>query len=98
VAEIVSAAETAAALNNFKVMINEIVTAADSDVAGGVTFDVEVAESATASDVMAGGYLWNPVDDNQSANWQNLNDDQTPGWSDVDDSQTTTWANIPTVN
>jgi len=59
---------------------------------------VEVAESVTASDTMAGAYLWNPVDDDQTANWQNLNDDQTPGWSDVDDSQTTTWANIPTVN
>ena len=79
-------------------MINEIVTAADTDSSAGVTFDVEVAESVTASDTMSGAYLWNPVDDDQTANWQNLNDDQTPGWSDVDDLQTTNWANIPTVN
>lgn len=98
VSESASAADVDTALMNFKVMINEIVTATVVNIASGMTFDSKVTELVTASDVIGGAYLWNPVDDDQTPNWQNLNDDQTPGWSTVDDSQTTTWTNIPTVN
>jgi len=93
----VAAAEQAAALVDFVSSVNESATAIASDFAAGQDFDVDITETATVSDQMAGSYLWNPVDDNQTANWQNVDDSQSGPWTPVNDNQSTTWTDIPTV-
>ena len=56
-------------------------------------YNVAVEEAADILFSLTGKFLWDPVDDNQSANWQNIEDAQAPGWRDVTDAQTPGWRN-----
>ena len=92
-----SVAGTPGALIDFAVSVSESAVAQDLDAIGGVDFASLVFESVVMADIMAGSYLWNPVDDDQTANWQLVDDSQSGIWSPVDDSQTSTWVDIPKV-
>jgi hypothetical protein len=57
-------------------------------------FQASLSESATATDVFFGGYLWNPIDDTQTANWQNINNTQTVTWTVISNTQSPGWQDI----
>jgi hypothetical protein len=57
-------------------------------------YNVSLAESIAALDLFGGTYLWNLIDDIQTADWQNVPNSQTPGWTDVNDAQTPGWTPI----
>lgn len=59
-----------------------------------VVFQSSLSESATATDVFFGGYLWNPIDDTQTANWQNINNTQTVTWTAISNTQSPGWQDI----
>jgi hypothetical protein len=82
---------------DFVSSVSETATALDLDSAAGIDFVSLVFESVLISDVMQAAYLWNPVDDDQTANWQNVDDSQGGAWTPVDDSQSGTWVDIPKV-
>ena len=51
-------------------------------------------DSAVAVEVVAGNFLWNPVDDSQGSVWQAVDDSQTGSWNPVNDAQTTSWTAV----
>jgi hypothetical protein len=55
-----------------------------------------VSESGVGADTILGAFLWNIINDSQTANWQNINDAQTPGWQTINDAQSTNWNVIKT--
>ena len=68
--------------------------------AGAILF-IDVVESATGSAVFNAAFLWNPIDDAQSAGWVAVPNAQTPTWSAIDNAQTVTWVlvnNNPNAN
>jgi hypothetical protein len=46
-------------------------------------FYAYVTVGATIADQLTARFLWEPIDDNQDANWQNINDAQTQSWTPV---------------
>jgi hypothetical protein len=78
---------------NYIIEINEIVAAMDAEIAG-CLYESLVLINMTITDNVIGAYLWNPIDDNQTANWQNVNDAQTPGWSLVQTPQSQNWTDV----
>jgi len=75
----------------FNVALFESNTATDNVNPAGSIYNVTLLTSLTASDIFTAGYLWNPIDDSQTANWQNINNTQTPVWGNVDDEQNPDW-------
>jgi hypothetical protein len=60
------------------------------------TVSASFVDAATITDATLAAYLWNLINDSQTANWQNINDAQTPGWQTINDAQTTSWTVIKT--
>ena len=55
-----------------------------TDVASvGVTFNAAILDLATLLDSTSSLFLWNLIDDTQTANWQNISNTQSPGWTDI---------------
>ena len=52
-------------------------------------------ESAGITDFLVGAYLWNPIDDNQTPNWQNVNNAQGSGWVSINTDDAPNWQ--PTI-
>jgi hypothetical protein len=77
----------------YRARVAEAATALEALFPSGV-FNVQFVDSATALDAVAGAYLWNPIDDNQTANWQNVNNSQSPTWTDINNSQTPGWTPV----
>jgi hypothetical protein len=57
-----------------------------------------VTETATATDTILSGFLWNVIDDTQTPSWVLISNTQTPGWGTIDNTQTPNWTVIGTVN
>lgn len=88
---------SAVASSVFAVFALEAVQSSDGVNPAGSIYNAALpVEGATAADFLAATYLWNPIDDTQTANWQNVNSTQTPGWTQVNDEQTPVWVVIPT--
>jgi hypothetical protein len=51
-------------------------------------------ESAGITDFLLGAYLWNPIDDTQTPNWQNISSGQNPAWTQVLDTQSPEWQSL----
>lgn len=83
--------------STFNAPVLEAATATDTPRAA-VVFRSFFADAALVFDTMGGAYLWNPIDDSQTANWQNINNTQTPGWTSINDTQTPGWTDIFTPN
>jgi hypothetical protein len=77
----------------YAAFVVEAAAALDS-LGAGLSYNVQFADSVTALDEMLGRYLWNPIDDSQTPNWQNVGSAQTPTWTDINDSQTPGWTPI----
>jgi len=58
--------------------------------------NIAVVESATGVAVSDASFLWNPIDDTQTANWSPINDSQTTTWLSVNTVQTVTWVPVNT--
>ena len=88
---------SAVASSVFAVFALEAVQSSDGVNPAGSIYNAALpVEGATAADFLVATYLWNPIDDTQTANWQNVNSTQTPGWTQVNDEQTPVWVVIPT--
>ena len=92
--------ETAAATDalttkaTFNALAAETTTATEDINAPGSTYNAAVLVAVTITDNVIGAYLWNPIDDNQTANWQNVTDTQSPGWTPMTNVQAANWQNI----
>jgi hypothetical protein len=85
--------EAVVAPSTFNAPVVEFTTATDITSTTAV-FQASLSESATATDVFFGGYLWNPIDDTQTANWQNINNTQTVTWTVISNTQSPGWQDI----
>jgi hypothetical protein len=56
-----------------------------------VTFEGTIQENGTVTDSFQAVFLWNVINDAQTANWQLVNDSQSTSWQTVNDSQTANW-------
>ena len=88
---------TSVAASTFNAPIVEAVSAVDAFLAAAV-FIATVQGGATAADQVVCRFLWELIDDSQSAGWTTINDAQTPGWTTINDAQTNTWTVIGTDN
>lgn len=61
-----------------------------------LNFISTVDESATASDILLARYLWELIDDTQTANWNTLPTAQSPVWTTIDNTDTASWQVIQT--
>ena len=60
----------------------------------GSIYNAPILESAMLADFLIGGFLWNPIPDDQNPNWGPVNSTQTVTWTAVSDNQTPNWQNI----
>ena len=86
----------AVAASTFNASFSASAIGQDTPAVAGSTFIVSLSETGTITDVVVGGYLWNPIDDTQSANWQNVVTAQSPGWVQINDAQSPGWTEIQT--
>ncbi len=93
--ESVAGADVYTSANAYFSFVLETATALDT-ASSIAAFAASVNEAAAGSDSFLGAYLWNVINDSQTANWQNINDAQTPGWQTINDAQTTNWSVIKT--
>lgn len=78
------------------VKITENTTAADEDGAESDN-DVFSQESARASDVVSCRYLWELINDSQTADWVEINNPQSAGWANVSTTDNASWTLINTI-
>ena len=57
-------------------------------------FIANIQAGATAADQIVGAFLWNIINDAQTANWGSANTAQAAGWTQINDTQTTNWIQI----
>jgi hypothetical protein len=86
----------AVAASTFNASFSASAIGQDTPAVAGSTFNVSLSETGAITDVVVGGYLWNPIDDTQSANWQNVITAQSPGWVQINDAQGPNWVEIQT--
>ena len=61
------------------------------------SFICAVLETGTATDLIRARYLWENINDGESANWQNVLANQTPNWSAIGTTQAPTWQSVQTT-
>lgn len=96
VVEAVRALDTSSvAPSVFSAVAAAVAAAFDLQNAPGSIYNVTLpTEGARASDSLIGAYLWNPIDDDQVANWAGIPTPQSPNWAGVDDTQNPNWQNV----
>jgi hypothetical protein len=52
---------------------------------------VYVTAGAELADEIFAKFLWDVIDDNQTANWQNMDNAQSSNWSGVDNANNPNW-------
>jgi hypothetical protein len=85
----------AVAASTFSVSILDTAQALDTPTAGG-TFNVSFSDAGAITDLVAGSYLWNPIDDSQTPNWQNVVTAPPTTWVEINDTQSPGWVEIQT--
>jgi hypothetical protein len=73
----------AVAVQGFNSRIEESAVASVEAVVAASIFYAYLVAGATIADTLTARFLWEPIDDNQDANWQNINDAQTQSWTPV---------------
>jgi hypothetical protein len=73
----------ATAVQVFDSRIDESAMASVEAVVAASIFYAYLVAGATVADELTARFLWEPIDDNQDANWQNINDGQTQSWTPV---------------
>ena len=59
-------------------------------------FIAAIQEAVTASDSFYARFLWELIQDSQTANWGNIDTSEATSWSTIATAQTAGWANIDT--
>jgi len=92
--------ETASGLDAIST-VGSIFTAAFTDSASGIdvnqpnfTYNITVPEGVNAQDLIYARYLWELIDNTETADWGVINDTQTASWSQIDDTQALNWQNV----
>jgi hypothetical protein len=85
----------AVAASTFNASILDAAQALDTPTAGG-TFNVSFSDAGAITDLVAGSYLWNPIDDSQTPNWQNVVTAPSTTWVEINDTQSPGWVEIQT--
>ena len=80
--------------STFNAPVVELATITDALTAPGSIYNPSLVETINISDFVIGGYLWNPIDDTQIANWGDIDDVQLAGWVQLDDTQAPNWQNV----
>jgi len=86
---------TAIAASIFNAPFEDTIGVIDTVVASS-TYNASVLVALVASDTIVGAFLWNLIDDAQTANWQNIGTNQTPNWVVIDTAQVPGWTGIDT--
>jgi hypothetical protein len=73
----------ATAVQVFDSRVSESAVASVEAVVAASIFYAYLVAGATIADTLTARFLWEPIDDNQDANWQNINDAQTQSWTPV---------------
>jgi hypothetical protein len=88
--------ESSVAPSVFSAVAAAVAAAFDSQNAPGSIYNAALpTEGARASDSLIGAYLWNPIDDNQTPNWQNITNSQGSGWTQINTDDAPNWQ--PTI-
>lgn len=88
--------QTRVAPSNFSAVALAAAQAAESfNPAGSIYNAVLPIQGVGITDSFIGAYLWNPIDDNQTANWQNVSNSQGSGWVQVPTDDAPNWQ--PTI-
>jgi len=83
VAETATGTDTVSVAHTLETSVSESATASEVAAVFGAIFYASLTENATIADALTARFLWEPIDDNQDANWQNINDAQTQSWTPV---------------
>lgn len=75
--------------------INETATSIDT-VSTTNIFNVNFTDYVTVYSGVVATYLWSPIVDDQTPNWQNVGTTQVPTWTSVNNAQTPIWVKIVT--
>jgi hypothetical protein len=59
-------------------------------------FMCAIQETVTASDSFFARFLWELINDSQTANWGNINTSESTTWATINAAQTAGWATINT--
>jgi hypothetical protein len=73
--------------------VSETATAADSVLAL-ATFFAIVTDGAAAVDQITARFLWEIINDSQTANWGTIDTAQASAWTTISDTQTASWGTI----
>lgn len=85
----------AVAGSTFSASFSDTAQALDTPTAGG-TFNVSFSDAGAITDLVAGNYLWTPIDDSQTPNWQNVVTAPSTTWVEINDTQSPGWVEIQT--
>ena len=81
--------------STYNVSLSANVTAQDFYLGGGST-SADILEVVYANSTCVSRFLWENIDDTQTANWGNISTSQTANWGAVDTTQTPNWNPINT--
>jgi hypothetical protein len=93
--EVTNVAELMSALAVFQTRIAEIVAGVDGDEASSEN-ERRIRENVSARDIVSASFLWNLIDDSQTANWQPINNTQGGGWVTINAASNAGWQVINT--
>jgi hypothetical protein len=79
-----------------QVFVDETAQAVDAFITAAV-FLASLSESVTAIDAIISRYLWELIDDSQTANWGLVDDSAPTSWNVLDSSETADWTLISTA-
>ena len=85
----------AVAGSTFSASFSDTAQALDTPTADG-TFNVSFSDAGAITDLVAGNYLWTPIDDSQTPNWQNVVTAPSTTWVEINDTQSPGWVEIQT--
>ena len=81
--------------STYNVSLSADVIAQDFYLGGGST-SADILEVVYANSTCVSRFLWEVIDDTQTANWGNISTTQTANWGSVDTTQTPNWGPINT--
>ena len=67
---------------------------ASPTVVASVHYYAAINTAVIAADAFTRRLLWEPIDDDQTANWADINNTAPTAWAQIDDSQTAGWTDV----
>lgn len=87
---------TLVAPSMFNAPVAEAAVATDSFATNAIVY-ASISLTVTIADTVVARYLWEPVDDTQTANWQTIGNAQTAGWVLIPNTQVSGWIPVKTI-